>query len=435
MQEERMCREKNTSCGLEADNGGSSRDPLALLRVCHDVTKLINSELELPKLIDTILALVSEVMEVDSAMILHLDDTSHRFEKISSRGRWSLEPSLFDTVEHEHIAHCLVKNKSFIKPADLIPEKVYNTFAPGDKKVLSETFCAPLEVKGKIIGLICIPARDREFDLVELEVFCSLASQAAIAMENAALHERLRSKLNLTREELAVTQAQLIRSEKISSLVEMAMGVAHSIRNPVMSMGGLARRLARDFGDMPDVREKLDYIIEGSDRLETIVKEFEKFSKKDDLSLAVTDIVPIIRNVMKKNRTKRIAAGIRLDFVPVGESLQCLIDPALFPKVLDEILANSMEATGRGGSITVRMEREGNFARIDITDTGIGIPSANLSKVFDPFYSTKPRRIGLGLTYVHRVIEEHQGTIEVESEEGKGTTFMIRIPAEKHPPE
>lgn len=215
----------------------------------------------------------------------------------------------------------------------------------------------------------------------------------------------------------------------------MAMGVAHSIRNPVMSIGGLARRLERDFGDMPDVREKLDYIIEGSDRLEAIVKEFEKFSKKDDLSFTVTDIVPLIRQVMEKYGRNRAAAGIRFDFVPDEESMPCRIDPVLFRKVLDEILTNSIEAIGRGGSITIRLEREGNFVRIDIVDTSIGIPSADLTKIFDPFFSTKTRRIGLGLTYVHRIIEEHQGTIEAESEEGHGTTFTIRIPAEKYPPE
>jgi signal transduction histidine kinase len=430
-----VCNEKNSSCNLEAAKQGSSRNLEELLRVCHDVTKLINSELELPKLIDTILALVCKVMEVESAFILHLDETSHRFKKISSRGEWSFNPSLFDTIKQDHIAHCLVKHKSFIKPRDLIPIEVYDIFDPADKETLAETYCAPLEAKGKITGLICIRALNREFDLIELEVFCSLASQAAIAMENAALHERLRSKLTLTKEELEVTQAQLIRSEKISSLVEMAMGVAHSIRNPVMSIGGLARRLNRDLGDLPEAREKLDYIIEGADRLENIVKEFEKFSKKEDLSFRVTDIVPIIRQALEKSKEKQTAAEVRFDFILSEESLPCWIDPVLFRKVLDEILSNSMEVVSPEGSVVVRLEREGHFARIDIADSGIGIPPAIQTKIFDPFFSTKIHSIGLGLTYVHRIIKEHQGTIEVKSDEGHGTTFVIRVPVRKRLPE
>lgn len=107
----------------------------------------------------------------------------------------------------------------------------------------------------------------------------------------------------------------------------------------------------------------------------------------------------------------------------------------MFRKVLDEILSNSIEAVDIEGSVDVRLGREGQFARIDIADSGKGIPAAIQTKIFDPFFSTKIHSIGLGLTYVHRIIKEHEGTIEVKNEEGHGTTFTVRLPAGKRPPE
>ncbi len=401
---------------------------LDLLRTFHDVTKLINSELELSSLIDTILSMLIQVMGAQSALILQLNEATKKLRKISSRGEWPLDLSLFDLVQVDHVAHCLVKHGSPINPKEFISGEAYDKATEEEKKNLESIVCAPLEAKGKITGLVCVHAPDRIFNIIDLEMFCSLASQAALAIENAALYERLKAKLTLTSEELKHTHAQLIRSEKMSSLVEMAMGVAHSIRNPVMTIGGFARLAARDLEANPAAKEKLDYIIEDAARLENIVKEFEQFAKRDDLMLELMDIVPIIRQSVEKTKKLPSAHGVRFRFVPKVEVLRCWMDPVFIRKALDELLLNASEAVKEEGVVNIAVEQEEHYLRIDIADTGKGISSENISKIFDPFFSTKTQSLGLGLTYVHRIIEDHEGTIEVASESSKGTSFIIRIP-------
>ncbi len=146
------------------------------------------------------------------------------------------------------------------------------------------------------------------------------------------------------------------------------------------------------------------------------------------MSLELKDIVPIISRSVEKAKTLASAQGVRFDFVPSVDPLKCLVDAIQMRRAFDELLLNASEAIAKEGVITITAEQEEHYIRINIADTGKGISSENLSKIFDPFFSTKTQSIGLGLTYVHRIIEDHQGTVEVSSESDKGTTFVMRIP-------
>ncbi len=399
-----------------------------LLLTFHDVTKLINSELDKEQLINTILAMVTRVMGADNALLLHNDGDTGQMTQVSTIGTWPLDVSLFSSIHLEHAAHCLVQHEGFIRPEELLPGEVFRALAPGEQSFLQTVLSAPMETKGRVTGMIFIAAPERQYEKIELEVFCALASQAAIALENAALHERLRRKLVMTREELRHTQAELIRSEKIASMVEMAMGVAHSIRNPVMSMGGLARQLARDLRDNPRARKKLAFIIQGTDRLEKIVGEFAKFARQDSFSPEQADIVALAGQAVRYAMTTEQAAGVEFILEPQQGELPCRHDPLLLRRVFDEVIANSLEALAGKGRIRISIRPEGQFVRIDISDNGPGMPEERLGLIFDPFFTTKTHSTGLGLTDVHRIIEQHEGTIEVTTAPGQGTTFTIRIP-------
>ncbi|MFP7755873.1 sensor histidine kinase [Thermodesulfobacteriota bacterium B35] len=399
-----------------------------LLLTFHDVTKLINSELDKEQLIHTILAMVTRVMGADNALLLHNNGAPGRMQEISTIGTWPLDVNLFSSIGLEHAAHCLVQHEGFIRPQELLPADVYQALTAGEQQFLQTVLSAPMETKGRVTGMIFIAAPQRQYEKIELEVFCALASQAAIALENAALHERLRQKLVMTREELRHTQAELIRSEKIASIVEMAMGVAHSIRNPVMSMGGLARQLARELRGDPGVEKKLAYIIQGTDRLEKIVGEFAKFASQDSFSPVRGDIIGLAAQALRHAAGQERAAGVEFSLEPDKGEMPCRHDPLLLRRVFDEVIANSLDVLGGSGRISIRLRPEGQFVRIDISDTGPGIPEDQLGLIFDPFYTTRTRSTGLGLTYVHRIIERHDGTIEVTSVPDQGTTFTIRIP-------
>jgi len=406
----------------------SCRNLRDLLLTFHDVTKLINSELEQKQLLHTILAMVTRVMGADNALLLHLEGPSNRMKEISSIGAWPLDVNLFSSISLEQAAHCLVEHRGFIRPDELIPQEVNQALAAEVQQYLQTVLGAPMETKGRITGMIFFAAPNRRYEKIELEVFCALASQAAIALENAALYERLQQKLILTREELQHTQAELIRSEKIASIVEMAMGVTHSIRNPVMTIGGLARQLAKELADRPKAGKKLEFVIQGADRLEKIVREFAGFAREDELSMCQADIVALVRQAVHRAEQQENAQGVEFHFASDYGELLCRHDPILMLRVFDEVLTNCLDAVRGHGRIGIRLKRDGQFVRLEITDNGRGIADSQLGMIFDPFFSTKTRSTGLGLTYVHRIIEQHGGTIDVRSEIGRETIFTIHIP-------
>jgi len=229
-----------------------------------------------------------------------------------------------------------------------------------------------------------------------------------------------------------LNRQHLMRSEKLASIGRLAAGIAHEINNPltsVLTFGSLLLRKAETDGQ----KDKLDIIVKETTRVRDIVRRLLNFSRQTeprkencDINLIVESALSLTKNQLKV-RENAITVKKELGELP---SLQC--DPNQMLEVFINIIINALDAMAKGGELGIKtgLTEDAKAVEIRINDMGCGIAEENLEKVFDPFFTTKEvgKGTGLGLAVVYGIIDGHNGSIDVESEVGKGTMFVIRLP-------
>jgi PAS domain S-box-containing protein len=228
-------------------------------------------------------------------------------------------------------------------------------------------------------------------------------------------------------------EEQVRRSERLASMGELSAGIAHEIRNPLgaicNSVGILDSHLRLTGQD----KDLLEMIVGQSERLDRIISDFLTFAHPREPSFSLQDIRDVIKNTLfLLEQDSRFTNSIEIKRVYESVIPKVYIDTDLIHQVLWNLFANSLDAMPRGGQIRITVRKTTLFLRdaveILISDTGTGIPAHELDKVFEPFYTTKSDGTGLGLAMAQQIIDDHGGTIDVKSTEGKGTTFYIKLP-------
>jgi len=209
----------------------------------------------------------------------------------------------------------------------------------------------------------------------------------------------------------------------------MATLVAHEIKNPLVSIGGLARVLQKRATDETKVREIASVIQDEVDRLERILENVLQFRRDRSLRCKPVSLHRILKRTVKllSSELKRASIQVRWD---LSKSIpRILADEDKIKQVCMNMCTNAVQAMPDGGTLTFHMERSGEGVVLEISDTGYGITREHLDKVFDPFFTTKDRGTGLGLAICDQLVRDHGGSIQVESELGKGTKFRIHLPS------
>jgi len=236
--------------------------------------------------------------------------------------------------------------------------------------------------------------------------------------------------------EITQIQAQLIRSEKLASLGELVAGIAHEINNPLTGILVFASLMQKSPEISPAMREDLDTIIRETKRCGRIVKGLLEFSrcsppKKDHCSLNL--VADRALGLMEHQQLFREITVVREYDADLPEAL---LDPNQLEQVLVNLLLNAAQAMAGTGELKVASGVRQGSVYLRVTDSGCGIPETILGKIFDPFFSTKENKgTGLGLSVSYGIVQEHGGSIDVESEVGVGTTFIITIPLTPAAPE
>jgi two-component system NtrC family sensor kinase len=251
--------------------------------------------------------------------------------------------------------------------------------------------------------------------------------------------ERRNQELRETLEALKRAQAELVRSEKMASMGRLVAGIAHEINNPVNAVVNTAGPLESTLEELigrrgdptqiaGDVREMLRVIQRGARRTKEIVQALHNYSRGDDDRLTDVDLhrgldesLDLLRHHLKN--------GITVERV-YGEVGRVRGHAGQLHQVFMNLITNAAQALGEKGRIKITTVREGGKAVISVTDDGPGIPSDVLPHIFDPFFTTKDvgEGSGLGLSIVHGIVERHGGSISVDSEVGRGTTFTVTLP-------
>lgn len=279
----------------------------------------------------------------------------------------------------------------------------------------------PLIMKQNPLGLMLVGKKlsRKDFTHEELEFLDGFAVPISLAISRGLIYRDMIRK-----------DRQIMQSEKLASLGRLAAGIAHEIRNPLGIISGSAQTILKQ-EDPETWREMARYVVEESDRINSMISNFLGFARPRDPELQSCNLADLVVRTLQlitpqaKNNNVRIVSQM-----PDGP-VMVRVDPEQIKQALMNIVLNALEAMPDGGVCSVALTKNGkNGVTIRLSDSGPGIPKENLSRVFDPFFTTKDRGTGLGLSIAHSIIQSHGGTISVTSGRKKGTNFTIQLSCE-----
>jgi two-component system, NtrC family, sensor kinase len=249
--------------------------------------------------------------------------------------------------------------------------------------------------------------------------------------------EKLEKKVVEKTDELSHAHRQIVQMEKMASLGKLSATVAHELNNPLAGILTYAKLVGRSVGEErfePGEREEiaryLDLIQKESRRCGDIVKNLLVFARVSGGEFALQHLNPILERATMLVRHHLEITGIRLESSAIAGDDAIVCDADQIQQALLALLVNAVEAMPQGGTLTLRAVEERETVRIDVGDTGVGIPPEVLPHVFEPFFSTKEggTGVGLGLSVVYGIVQRHGGTVAADSTVGRGTTFTLRFP-------
>ena len=230
--------------------------------------------------------------------------------------------------------------------------------------------------------------------------------------------------------EIRHLKKEILRSQRLASIGQLAAGVAHEIRNPLSSIKGFATYFKERYRDTPKDHQTAEIMIQEVERLDRVIGQLMEFARPMRIEEKSTGLDALIRHSLKMVEGDAHKKHVTLEFNRDPGIERATIDADRIKQVLLNLYLNAIEAMDDGGSLTVLAKRsEGdNGLKITVSDTGPGITEKDLPHLFDPYFTTKPSGTGLGLAIVHKIVESHNGEIEITSAPGEGTVVTILLP-------
>jgi len=292
----------------------------------------------------------------------------------------------------------------------------------------------PLHAEGKPMGLLLADnaitgksIEDEDVGILEL-----LGIQAALAIERAQLSGELETQvasLEAATRQIRENHDRLLRAERLSAVGQMAARVAHEIRNPLVAIGGFARLLLRDAPAEGSMRENIQIIASEVRRLETILREVLDFSNPTPPRMGKVDLTRLGHEAVELLRWELREASVAIRFEADEDLPEARADRDQVFQALLNVVQNAIHAMPEGGILSLHARSRPGWLELAVRDTGPGIPHEARARIFEPFFTTKSTGSGLGLTIAQNIFREHGGEIQVDTKEGEGTTFYLRLPA------
>ncbi len=419
------------------------RERFDYYQVLRKFTQKMITILSLNQLIDSTVNIVSETMQTDKVSVFLIDKGGFYL-----KGLLGLEESnvfQLKLKKDNPLVLCLAKNSKIMTRDEI---SIFPEFKGlwgreiKDLEMLKAELFIPLKFKDNLVGIIILGKKlsDSTYYEEDRALLSSMAGQAAIAFENARLYEEIRQSLKekeKLEKELRQQQVQLIRTERLRALGEMAGGVAHDFNNLLTAILGNVQLLSMRIEkvDTGEIKKRLRIIETSALDGAKVVRRIQEFSRlRTDKEFTRIDLRKIIRDVLEitkprwsdeaRKRGITIKVTTRLDEIPsvMGSASE-------LREALTNVILNAIDAMPEGGKITIRTKKDKNWVYVLMSDTGIGIPEEIKGKVFDPFFTTKGSQAsGLGMSLSYGIITRHGGDIEIGNRKGEGTTFTIKLP-------
>ncbi|MBL7170473.1 MAG: GAF domain-containing protein [Candidatus Omnitrophica bacterium] len=405
------------------------------LMVLYRISYGLGSLLEMPKLLDGIMELVLEIMEADRGFIMLVDEETGELIPQVTRKRKGLEEVEEITVSST-ITNRVVETGESILTSDAMRDERFKEAQSVVLHGIRSAMCVPIKAKEKILGIMYVDTKAKVvgFAKDDLELLTAICRQAGVVVENAKLFYDLK-KAN---QELKEQQDQLIESEKLAALGQLAGGVAHEINNPLTSIISYAElsseRLAAGMTSPEELKKSSEFlkiVRDNGYHCQKIAKDLLQFARRKKAEMVPADVNKVIEStlVMARYHMKKVWIKMVMNLNP--DLPQITGNSDQLQQVFLNMIINARDAMGKGGTLTITTSKiEDKWVEVKFTDTGCGIPLDLLEEIFKPLYTTKGegKGTGLGLSISQEIIERHKGTIDVESTVGKGTAFIIRLP-------
>ncbi len=375
---------------------------------------------DLKKIGRVILEVVVDEFDTEFGSLMLLNQEKNVLELFSATSQMEETIKYFDDSNQVHIpmgegiAGCVAAEREPI----LIPDtrKDDRFVARSSNHLTRSLLCMPLIAKDKILGVINLssPIKDT-FSEKDKRIMTIVSDQAALAIENAILTQ------------------ERVKNERISSIGKMAATIVHDIKHPMANLKGFAELMGEEDTSLEERKEFVGIIVDEIERFVAMTEELMEFTRGGDSKLNlktqtmedfVNGLIPILQRDCSEAKIELLTA--------IEYNAKVEIDAQKLRRVIFNLSNNARDAMEGGGKLTIRSSKDGEYINLAIADTGKGIPLKILGTLFEPFVTHgKANGTGLGLAIVKKIIEDHGGTIGVQSEEGKGTEFNIRIPVQE----
>lgn len=285
--------------------------------------------------------------------------------------------------------------------------------------------CVPMIHLNRLTGILLLGGDRKGWSpsRAEVEMLDLFAAQASLAFENAALYRAQSERLD-----------RLHRAERLAAVGQLAAGLAHEIRNPLTAIRSTMQYLLKGLSPEEPRHQLIEELLSEVDRINSTVGGLLSLSRSGELRLAEIDLLAPLTASLHLVQARADEQKVILESSFGREPLRVLADAGQLKQVFLNLLLNALQSMPDGGQIMLTAgpwgspSGTGRWGQVRIADTGPGIPAEELRKVFDPFFTTKRDGTGLGLAICHGIIEQHQGEIRLESETGRGTTALVRLP-------
>ena len=396
-------------------------------------SKSLLTILDLKDLTEKIVNYLSGVMGIKHAVLYLLDREKSAYAPASVYGEPLVIHSPLNLSANEALPRYLGLERTRI----VREEFEQNRMDEGNQAILQNLrdlgaeICLPLINKNRLLGFCALGQRisNSVYSTQDLHLLETLAQEASIALDNALLYEELKQSQELVR-----------RTDRLRSLETMAGGLAHEIRNPLTSIKTFVDMAPQHTSDQRFLSQFSKVVKEDVSRIERLTNEILDYARPVEPFLRVEDINDIIESCLYGLRVRPSHENIRIETVFGEDVPPVFVDRQQIKQVLLNLFLNAMEAMElEGGKLLVRTNKVtkspgGLWAQIEVCDTGTGIAQNDLEHIFDPFYTTKHQShdhegTGLGLSIAYQIVREHQGFVEVTSDQNQGTTFFVSLPA------
>ncbi|MEW6326130.1 MAG: ATP-binding protein [Thermodesulfobacteriota bacterium] len=409
----------------------SDEEAVALM----EIPSLINSALNAYELLSNVMTCCNTLVDSTASALFICDEKKEKLAtSFYAGGEEKLEVKVFPTGS---VAAWVIANNEPILIDDFESDA---RFSGKDNDFPVETIrsvaCIPVRTKGQTVGAIEVINKKNSggFSQKDLGFLSIIANQVGMELNNI----RLLAELDQSLRDLKKAQNRIIQIEKVRALGEMAGGVAHDFNNLLAGVLGRAQLLRRklDRNEDPAVQKSLDVIeksaLDGAAMVRRLL-DFTRF-RRDEEGFTPVNINEMIKDAVEFTKTRwkteTEVLGKKLDLqMELNEVPPVAGEEAAIREVIVNLIFNAIEAMPGGGKIYISTQSNEREVLIKIRDTGIGMPEEFKNKAFDPFLTTKgPTNSGLGLSVSYGIVKRHDGNIEIESTEGKGTTVSITLP-------